>query len=572
MKLNDWKPSDGADIESGKEVEESKVSKKGAIPAITEVPTFSLSEDGDSQADSPRGDSKLSTKVKVVRWYNNRGRVQKVAMVIGVIILCVALIAVAIWAATENVDAPLYSSSASEAVSDRDFNVPVGLSTASPTVSPPSATQENETTDNIMDNTLPIDDVTPAPVDSDQDSVESPTDTPLNPHSGQSPTDAPKEPNTDTSYVPGHLNNLKQGLILSVGLDARIIAVADEKVKFEKKKAEKSKEKFHKRPDAGATFELEDGGWIYVSNSEEANKKGGVGALSFDKEGNVKSYDVLLKGTSLNKGGGKTPFGTWVSCEENGKDGKIYQIDPTGNRKPEVMTIGREGGNWESFAYDIRDEASPRFFVTEDAEDGALQRFTPETIDSEKPWKMLHKDGTTEFLMLVPNAANNGGQFVWTTNRDEARNNAALHYPHTEGLDVHDSTMYFVCKKMKQLFVLDLNTSTYSNHTTEVGLFDGTPDQVLRAKGASNELLYFTEDTGSSGMKAGVHARDHEGKFYTVLESEIFDDETTGLSFSPDGRFMYIAYQTSGLLYAVWRSDGYPFQHEHAGSILYHDS
>jgi hypothetical protein len=198
-----------------------------------------------------------------------------------------------------------------------------------------------------------------------------------------------------------------------------------------------------------------------------------------------------------------------------------------------------------------------------------LQRFTPEKTDWRKPWKMLHKDGTKEYLMLIPNAANNGGQFVWTANRDEARKNAELYYPHTEGLDVYESNMYFVCKKIKQLFVLNLDTGIYSNHTTEVGLFDGTPGQVARAEGASLELLYFTEDSGSD-MNAGVHARDHEGKFYTVLESEIFDDVTTGLSFSPDGRFMYIAYQSSGLLYAVWRNDGHPFHHEHL-SISYHD-
>jgi secreted PhoX family phosphatase len=61
-------------------------------------------------------------------------------------------------------------------------------------------------------------------------------------------------------------------------------------------------------------------------------------------------------------------------------------------------------------------------------------------------------------------------------------------------------------------------------------------------------------------LAAGVHARDHTGQFYTVFESPDYKDETTGLSFSPDGRFMYIAYQNIGILYTVFRTDGLPFQ------------
>ena len=38
--------------------------------------------------------------------------------------------------------------------------------------------------------------------------------------------------------------------------------------------------KWHKSADGGAVFKTEDGGWIYVSNSER--KKGGVGAIRFD--------------------------------------------------------------------------------------------------------------------------------------------------------------------------------------------------------------------------------------------------------------------------------------------------
>lgn len=62
---------------------------------------------------------------------------------------------------------------------------------------------------------------------------------------------------------------------------------------------------------------------------------------------------------------------------------------------------------------------------------------------------------------------------------------------------------------------------------------------------------------------AGIHARDNMGRFYTIFESPTYSDETTGLAFSPDGRFMYTAYQNEGVLYAIWRTDGYPFHASH---------
>jgi len=55
--------------------------------------------------------------------------------------------------------------------------------------------------------------------------------------------------------------------------------------------------------------------WIYVSNAEVSN--GGVGAITFNGNGDVIDYKMIMTGTSTNCGGGKTYWGTWVSCEES---------------------------------------------------------------------------------------------------------------------------------------------------------------------------------------------------------------------------------------------------------------
>ena len=256
-----------------------------------------------------------------------------------------------------------------------------------------------------------------------------------------------------------------------------------------------------------------------------------------------------------------------MSCEEF-KDGKVYQVDPTGEREPQVATIGEEGGRWESFAYDIRDKNNPSFFVTEDAQQGALQRYIPENPDWSQPWDMLHGNGTVDYLMLIPNATNDGGMFVWTPIKDDAMKNAAMYYPESEGIDVNGRELFFVCKTIKILFVLDLDAGTYYSHTTDHGLFDGQPDQVKTLLSPGKDLLYFTEDGGKT---PGIHARDVMGRYHTVLESPEYQDETTGLGFSPNGQFMYVAFQRTGLLFAVWRKDGFSFHAAHL-DIKYHSN
>lgn len=106
------------------------------------------------------------------------------------------------------------------------------------------------------------------------------------------------------AYEPGNLQTLKNGVLLSKGLDCKIIAKTGKNVKFSGSGAVSS-DTFHARPDFGATFPTDNGGWVYVSNSEVKKKKGGVGAIYFDKNSKVIDYKMLLKKTSMNCGGGK---------------------------------------------------------------------------------------------------------------------------------------------------------------------------------------------------------------------------------------------------------------------------
>lgn len=151
---------------------------------------------------------------------------------------------------------------------------------------------------------------------------------------------------------------------------------------------------------------------------------------------------------------------------------------------------------------------------------------TPYFPDWDDPWTMLHGDGRIEYLVLEPETRSSG-TYYWSSSRSDGRRSAARYFPNGEGIDVYEDRLYFIAKEVYTLFILELDGNTYTSYSTRDGLFQGEPDQLVRITGANDGLLYFTEDGGDY---AGVHARDDNGNFFTILESYRYEDEVTGLS------------------------------------------
>jgi len=278
-----------------------------------------------------------------------------------------------------------------------------------------------------------------------------------------------QQANNVLKYYPGLLNVVQNGLLLSEGLTARVIATTGFTVQYDT--GGQSAINFHNQPDFGTTFvdtrPGNEGGWIFPINAEVNSGGGGVGAITFDVNGNVIGYEMLLTGTSRNCGGGPTPWNTWISCEE-APGGQNWQVDPTGVRTPSVITLGNDGGLFESFAYELVAQGSPMFFVTEDryvmetemyqmksnelshtcrnfriifvvlfshsnrgSSTGApLRRWRPDApVNWNDPWNILHGSGTTDYL-LINDATKT---FSWTSDKSAATANANTWYPGTEG-------------------------------------------------------------------------------------------------------------------------------------------
>lgn len=136
---------------------------------------------------------------------------------------------------------------------------------------------------------------------------------------------------------------------------------------------------WHSAPDGGGVFVAEDGSgdYVYTSNSEVAGT-GGVGALKFNSNGEVIDDYRILDNTSRNCAGGETPWGTWMSCEENQAAGQIYETFPFGTAADARVKPALGARNHEAIAIDLANRTS---YTTEDAGDGNFWRFVSDESD-----------------------------------------------------------------------------------------------------------------------------------------------------------------------------------------------
>ena len=288
---------------------------------------------------------------------------------------------------------------------------------------------------------------------------------------------------------------------------------------------------WHAAPDGGACFGAPDGGWIYVSNSEMGRKRGGAGALRFDAGGNVVDSYSILQGTSVNCAGGKTPWGTWLSCEENGDVGLVYECDPSGKGSA-VVRPGLGACNHEAAAID---PVTGICYLTEDRPDGCLYRFVPQSSGD-------LSSGRLEV------AVSSGDRLTWTAVPDPSGVSAPMRkqipgaaiFKGGEGIVHTEGKIFFTTKGDNRVWSYTLATGEiaviYDAAATATPILRGVDNIEVSPSG---ELL-IAEDGGD--MQIVALGRDY--KPYALVTLQGHDNsEIAGPAFSPDGKRLYFSSQ-----------------------------
>lgn len=242
---------------------------------------------------------------------------------------------------------------------------------------------------------------------------------------------------------------------------------------------------WHNAPDGGACFGSDDGGWVYVSNSEITIRRGGggVSAVRFDKSGKIIDAYSILSGTDNNCAGGRTPWNTWLSCEEVDR-GLVYECNPfqagqgvvrpaLGRFKHEAVTV---------------DPVNQQLFLTEDEPDGAFYRFIP---DNKLP-------DLSSGTLQTAGVYKRGKSFYveWLDVPDsQAKTKPARYqvegttiFKGGEGIAWHDSKVYFTTKGDNRVW-------SYNTDTQQIEvLYDAYTSPTPHLKGVDNVAITATGD------------------------------------------------------------------------------
>lgn len=335
-------------------------------------------------------------------------------------------------------------------------------------------------------------------------------------------------------------------LELPQGCKARIIARSG------RKPIPTSNYVWHGAPDGGACFDDGDGGWFYVSNSEQKNNLGGAGAVHFDKTATIVDAYSILQGTNNNCAGGKSSQGTWLSCEENGELGQVYECDPRGIDSARVLpALG-------SFNHEAvtTDPDSGFLYMTEDVKDGALYRFIPEQ----------NNDLTNGQLEV---AINNNNRLGWKKINDpDARItpcryqvNKTLRFKGGEGIIYRWGNIYFVTKIDNRVWQYNIKSHqldiVYDVKTSINPVLSGVDNMALAPAGE----LIIAEDGGNMQL---IALTENFKPFPLVMVLNQDRSEITGPAFSPDGRRLYFSSQRG---VAGKNSDGITYEIEFPEAI-----
>lgn len=295
---------------------------------------------------------------------------------------------------------------------------------------------------------------------------------------------------------------------------------------------------------------------------------GGTTTLVLDaKSLAVEKQFRSLSGTIRNCAGGITPWGSWLTCEENVSkpDGRInkehgYVFEVPANATGPVEPVPLKAMGRFNHEAACVDPATGAVYLTEDREDGLLYCFVPRVKGR------LAEGGTLHALVLpdIPDARNWNGAAVglqdWHGVRWVALDNpeapdddlrkrgaaaGATLFARGEGIWMGDGELYFACTsggaaKLGQIFRLRPQPTGQDRlqlffESTSIEQYNFGDNLTV----APNGHLVVCEDQYTQNVQNHLRGVTPEGIAYPLALSRT-DTEWAGACFSPDGKWLFV--------------------------------